>query len=339
MRRDYYEVLGVPRDADLVRLKRAYRELALRFHPDQNPGSIDAEANFKEVSEAYTVLSDPDKRARYDRGGFAGIGGDGFDPGTFTELFEGLFGDLFGKKKGPVKIPGRDLRYTLELSFEEAALGCQKTIKFASRKECGDCAGSGAKGGPSGMVTCSDCGGKGESRVQQGFFSLSKRCPVCAGVGRVPGERCATCGGDGTVEFEREYDVVIPPGTEDGSTRRVEKQGEPGKHGGAAGDLNVIVKVRAHPLFRREGDQVIVEVPISFPDAILGGMVRVPTVSLDGGAVEMRVPAGTQSGTLFRLREKGAGQKSGGRGDLHVRVTVETPVELDGAQRTAIEQL
>jgi molecular chaperone DnaJ len=336
-RRDFYEVLGVPRDVDAATLKRAYRELALRYHPDQNPDNPEAEARFKEVSEAYTVLSDPEKRMRYDRRGFEGIGGDGgfgVDVGAFTDLFEGLFGDLFGKRKA--KTPGRDLRYTLELSFEEAALGVKKTITFPARVECEDCGGTGGRGGAAGLKACTACGGKGEVKVQQGFFSLSKKCMTCGGEGKVVAEACERCKGAGTVEKEREFEVSIPPGTEDGSTRRVAGQGEPGRRGGSPGDLNVIVRVKPHPLFRREGEIVACDVPVSLVQATLGAVVSVPTLD---GPVEMRVPAGTQSGTLFRLRGKGIGLKAGGRGDAHVRVTVETPTNLTAKQRGMLEEL
>lgn len=335
-KRDYYEVLGVPRDVDAVVLKRAYRELALKFHPDQNPDNPEAETHFKEVSEAYTVLSDPEARARYDRRGFEGVGGGvGVDIGGFTDLFESLFGDLFGKKKSAGKMPGRDLRYTLELSFEEAALGVEKTIKFPSPAECTTCKGTGAKGGESGMRTCNVCSGKGEIKVQQGFFSLSKKCPTCTGTGKIVGEQCEVCKGAGTVEKEREFTVAIPADTEDGATRRVAGQGEPGKRGGSPGDLNVIVRVRPHPLFRRENGIVTCEVPISVVQAALGAVIQVPTLD---GKVDMRVPSGTQPGTLFRLRGKGAG-KPNARGDAHVRIMVETPAQLDAKQRELFEQL
>jgi molecular chaperone DnaJ len=340
-RRDYYEVLGVARDADGVTIKRAYRELALKYHPDQNPDNPEAEAHFKEVSEAYTVLSDPDSRSKYDRGGFGAFGGGGsvgVDIGGFTDLFESLFGDLFGKKKGAghgTKMPGRDLRYTLEVSFEEAALGVEKTIKFPAPDECSACKGTGAKGGEAGMRTCTTCGGKGETKVQQGFFSLSKKCPSCSGTGKIVGEACEACKGNGLIEKEREFTVAIPADTDDGATRRVAGQGEPGKRGGPPGDLNVIVRVRPHPIFKRENGIVTCEVPVSIADAALGAVIKVPT--LDGG-VEMRVPAGTQSGTLFRLRGKGAG-KANARGDAHVRLVVETPSALDPKQRELFEQL
>jgi molecular chaperone DnaJ len=335
MKRDYYEVLGVPRDVDPSTLKTKYRELALKFHPDQNPDNPEAEAHFKEVSEAYTVLSDAEARARYDRRGFDGVGGGvGVDIGGFTDLFESLFGDLFGKKKSG-RMPGRDLRYTLELSFEEAALGVDKTIKFPSPVECAACKGSGAKGGDAGLRACNGCGGKGEIKVQQGFFSLSKKCPTCSGTGKVIGDKCEECKGAGTVDKEREYTVSIPADTEDGATRRVPGQGEPGKRGGPPGDLNVIVRVRAHPIFKREGGVVICEVPISIVQATLGAVIQVPTLD---GKVDMRVPAGTQSGALFRLRGKGAG-KANARGDAHVRILVETPSALGPKQRELFEQL
>jgi molecular chaperone DnaJ len=332
LKRDYYDVLGVPRDADAARLKKAYRELALKYHPDQNPDNPEAEARFKEVSEAYTVLSDPDTRARYDRRGFEGTEGIGLDLSAFTDLFDSLFGDLFGRKKA--KMPGRDLRYTLELSFEEAALGVKKSIKFPARVDCEACAGSGAKGGPAGMKTCTTCNGRGEIKVQQGFFSLNKKCTTCKGVGRIIDVRCDVCGGDGTVEKEREFEVAIPAATEEGATRRVAGQGEPGRFGGPAGDLNVIVRVKPHPFFRREGDVVVCEVPISVVTAALGGVIDVPTLD---GKVEMRVPPGTQPGTVFRLRGKGLGGAS--RGDAHVRLTVETPTALTDQQRAMFEAL
>jgi molecular chaperone DnaJ len=335
MKRDYYDVLGVPRDVDAATLKRAYRELALKFHPDQNPDNPEAEAHFKEVSEAYTVLSDPEARARYDRRGFDGVGGGvGVDIGGFTDLFESLFGDLFGKKKS-AKMPGRDLRYTLELSFEEAALGVEKTIKFPSPVECPACKGSGAKGGDAGLRACGACGGKGEIKVQQGFFSLSKKCPTCSGSGKVVGDKCEECNGAGTVDKEREFTVSIPADTDDGATRRVPGQGEPGKRGGPPGDLNVIVRVRPHPIFRRENGVVVCEVPISIVQAAIGAVIQVPTLD---GKVDMRVPAATQSGALFRLRGKGGG-KANARGDAHVRIVVETPTALSPKQRELFEQL
>jgi molecular chaperone DnaJ len=333
-RRDYYEVLGVPRDADAARLKKSYRELALKFHPDQNPNDPQAEARFKEVSEAYTVLSDPEKRAHYDRHGFDTSGGVGVDLGAFTDLFDSLFGDLFGRKKG--KTQGRDLRYTLELGFEEAALGVTKTIEFPSPAECDACGGTGGRGGAAGMKQCPACNGRGDIKVQQGFFSLSKKCATCNGSGKIVDQPCETCHGAGTIDKPRKFEVTIPPGVTDGSTRRLAGQGEPGRRGGAAGDLHVIVRVRAHPLLKREGDVIVVDVPVSVTQAALGAVVQVPTLD---GAVEMRVPAGTQSGTLFRLRGKGIALGGGGRGDAHVRVQVEVPAQLNDEQRALVEKL
>jgi molecular chaperone DnaJ len=335
-RRDYYEILGVPRDVDAAELKRAYRELAMRYHPDKNPGSREAEERFKEVSEAYTVLSEPESRARYDRLGHAGMPPN-FESavGSFTELFENLFGDLFGRKRAR-KETGRDLRYTLELDFVEAALGCSKAITIAARGDCAACKGTGGKGGEAGLAPCTACAGKGEVKVQQGFFSVGKSCPSCSGTGKVVVDKCPECNGAGTVEKEREFQVTIPPGTADGNVRRVPGQGEPGRRGGAPGDLNVIVRVKPHPLLKRDGQVVACEVPVSFTQAALGATVEVPTLD---GKVEMRVPAGTQSGTVFRLRGRGFPSASGARGDAHVRVVVETPVELGPSERALLEQL
>jgi len=336
-KRDYYEVLGVARDADAATLKRAYRELALKFHPDQNPGNKDAEERFKEVSEAYTVLSDPDKRARYDRRGFEGVsGGDagfGVDVASFTELFDSLFGDLFGRKK---KQPGRDVRYTLELTFEEAAMGVKKVITIPAKSDCLECGGTGGKGGEAGLRGCTTCNGKGDVKVQQGFFSLSKPCATCQGAGKIVVDACPACKGTGAIERERQFDIAIPAGTEDGATRRVAGQGEPGRRGGSPGDLHVIVRVKPHPIFRREGDVIVCEVPISVTQAALGAVVEVPTLD---GKVEMRVPPGTQSGAIFRLRQKGLPQGRGARGDAHVRLLVETPTGLSERQRALFEEL
>lgn len=343
MKRDYYEVLGVARDADEIGLKRAYRELALRFHPDKNPGNQEAEEKFKEVSEAYAVLSDAEKRARYDRGGFAGMGGgagvEDFGLSSFTDLFENLFGDLLGRRRAAsgARAQGRDLRYTLELSFVEAALGVEKPIKFNAKRSCETCASSGAKGGPANLVTCAECHGRGEIKVQQGFFSLGRACAACSGTGKAVKEPCPDCRGVGLIEKEREYTVTIPPGTDDGAVRRVVGQGEPGRRGGPSGDLNVVVRVKPHPLFVREGQVVACEVPISIAEAALGAVVEVPTLD---GKVDMRIPAGTQSGAMFRLRGKGmpVGLKGSARGDQHVRVLVETPAALSPRQKELLEQ-
>ena len=335
VRRDYYEVLGISRDADPARIKRAYRELALKFHPDQNPGDANAEAAFKEVSAAYTVLSDTEKRDRYDRRGFAGVeGGPGPDIGAFTELFEGVFGDLFGRKRERQR--GRDLRYTLDLELEEAVIGCKRTISFPTRDRCNACSGTGAEGGERGRHTCTTCKGKGDIKVQQGFFGVAKRCPTCSGSGFVITAPCSVCTGDGTVEVERTFEVSIPPGATDGSTRHVAGEGEPGRAGAPAGDLNVVIKVKAHPLFRREGDAIACDVPVGLAVALLGGVVDVPTLE---GTAEMKIPAGTQPGAVFRLRGKGGPTSGGMRGDLRIHVQVELPVTLDEAQQAELRAL
>jgi molecular chaperone DnaJ len=328
-------VLGIPRDADAARIKRAYRELALRHHPDQNAGDPDAERAFREVSAAYTILSDPEKRERYDRRGFAGVdGGAGPDLGSFTELFEGVFGDLFGRKRE--RRQGRDLRYTLELEFEEAALGVKRTIHFPSRERCAECMGTGANGGERGRKPCATCHGKGEIKAQQGFFGVTKRCPTCGGGGYVIVEPCTRCKGEGSVEIERAYEVNIPAGVTDGTTRRVAGEGEPGRNGAPHGDLHVFVKVKTHPLFRREGDVISCDVPVGLGAAMVGGAIEVPTLE---GTAEMKLPAGTQSGAVFRLRGKGAVVDGGKRGDLHMRVIVEVPVGLDDDQRRRVREL
>ncbi len=333
MRRDYYEVLGVPREADAGEIKRAYRELAMRYHPDKNPGAREAEEHFKEVSQAYAVLGDPESRARYDR---FGPPGGGFEATleSFTDLFEKLFGDLFGRQKG--RRPGRDLRYTLEVDFVEAALGCQKTIRVPSRRVCSDCDGTGARGGERGRVSCGRCAGRGETRLQQGFFTVGKSCPGCGGVGKVVLETCPPCEGEGTVAQEREFTVTIPPATLEGAVRRVQGAGEPGRHGGLPGDLHVVVRVRPHSLLERSGDVVLCEVPISFAEAALGASISVPTLD---GLVEMRVPPGTQTGSLFRLRSRGFPCDGGARGDAHIRVVVETPIALTDEQRAIFVQI
>lgn len=340
-KRDYYEVLGLPRDAEPTEIKRAYRALALRYHPDQNQNDKNAEEKFKEVSEAYTVLSDPEKRARYDRLGHLGLSRDvsGIDPLTvdlesMKTLFSNLFGDLIGGRKGK----GRDLRYNLDISLAEAAHGARKTIRFPVRADCPSCHGTGAKGGDAGLRTCTTCAGKGEVKPGKGLFSLSRTCTVCQGIGKVVVDPCSECRGGGLTDQQREYAVNIPPGTEDGSARRIAGQGEPGRRGGSAGDLNVTVKVEPHPILRREGSLLLCELPITLTQAALGCAIDVPTLE---GRVEMKIPAGTQSGTVFRLRSRGfpTSVGSSSRGDLHVKVIVETPANLSEAQRALLRHI
>jgi molecular chaperone DnaJ len=300
VKRDYYEILGCDRGADDAELKKAFRGLALKYHPDKNPEDRAAEERFKEANEAYAILSDPDKRAAYDRFGHAAFGAP--QPGGWSgfsgsvsvgEVFDGILGDLFGRRK---KAGGRDLRYTLELSFEEAAFGCEKTIRFTKHPEC----------------------------------------PACDGHGRRGPESCRQCEGSGRVRLEREYVVKVPAGTQEGAVRRVPREGEPGRKGGAPGDLHVLIRVAPHPLFKRQGHDVMTDLPVSFPQAALGTQVDVPTLD---GKVKMRVPAGTQSGRVYRLRGKGIPRANGERGDQHVRIVVETPTNLTARQRELLEEL
>ena len=335
MQRDYYEVLGVPRDATNEELKQAYRKLALQYHPDKNPGDKKAEEMFKEVSGAYAVLSDAEKRSRYDRFG-AEAAGDPFQGGfsfqAVQDLFGGIFGDLFGAKKK--KPGGRDLRYTLELKFEEAIFGIEKTIQFNSRESCAACEGTGGRGGNTGLRKCSACDGRGEIRVQQGFFTIGKMCGACGGAGKVVADPCPECQGRGTVPKEREFTVKIPAGATDGAVKTVRGQGESGRRGNPPGDLHVIIRVAPHPLFERQGDDVVCEIPVSFPQAALGAQMDVPTLD---GRVKLKIPSGTQSGSVLRLRGKGIPRGTGTRGDQLVRVVVETPTDLTEKQRELLE--
>lgn len=340
-RRDYYEVLGLPRDADGTEIKKAYRALALRFHPDQNQNDKQAEEKFKEVSEAYTVLSDPEKRARFDRLGHIGLSRDvsgmeslSLDLDAMKALFSNLFGDLIGGKKNK----GRDLRYTLEISLAEAAHGTKKNIRFAAQADCPTCQGTGARGGEAGLKTCSTCAGKGEVKPGKGFFSLSRVCSVCRGQGKVVIEPCADCRGTGQTEQQREYTVSIPAGMDDGATRRMTGQGESSRRGSPAGDLNVTVKITPHPLLRRERELLLCDLPLTVSQAALGCVLEVATLE---GRIEMKIPPGMQSGTVFRLRGRGYPTQVGGttRGDLHVKVLVETPDQLTEAQRALLRYM
>lgn len=341
--RDYYEVLGVSRDADEGELKRAYRALALRYHPDHNQNDKAAEEKFKEVSAAYAVLSDPEKRLRYNRLGHlgltpAGAGADAvsLDLDNVKEFFDSIFGDigdLLGRKKG--RSGGRDLRYTVEISLREAVLGAQKSISFPVRGDCSTCQGSGARGGEAGLRVCRTCSGKGELRAP-GFLPIRRPCTPCRGTGKEVVDACPSCRGNGQTERQREFVVNVPAGCEDGTTRRLAGQGEPGRQGGNSGDLTVVLRIKPHPLIRREGALLHCDVPLTLFEAALGAEIEVPTID---GKVEMKVPAGTQSGTVFRLRGKGVLAPSGQRGDLHVRVVVETPKSLDDRSRLALLEL
>ncbi len=337
MAHDHYKTLGVGREASAGEIKAAYRKLALQHHPDRNPGDRAAEERFKELSQAYAVLSDDEKRARYDRLGDVASDlpfGDAADVAKVTEFFDAVFGDLFGL--GRKRAAGQDLRYTLELDFEQATLGCKQAIKFTRSEDCRACAGSGAEGGPGGLQTCRRCGGQGWSKQKAGFFSARRDCLACAGSGQVPRVRCKTCSGTGLVENEREYVVRVPPGSQTGTIQRVAGEGSPGRRGGPAGDLHVVVRVRPHPFYRQEGELLVVEVPVAMEAAALGTEIDVPLLD---ERVRMKIPAGTQPDSVFRIRGKGLPQAKGGRGDAHVRVQVEIPSVCSDEARETLGKL
>ncbi|MFL5345284.1 MAG: molecular chaperone DnaJ [Hyalangium sp.] len=343
-KRDYYEVLGVQKNVSPQELKSAFRKVALQYHPDRNPGNQEAEEKFKEASEAYEVLSDPERRARYDRFGHAGASGGGFEGfGGFqgvniNDIFGDIFGEIFGGGRGRGRTsPGRgaDLRYNLEIAFEEAAFGCRPKVPIPRPKKCEVCSGSGSKSGMP-PKPCSTCGGVGEVRFTQGFFAVSRACSDCNGTGAVIPDPCSKCRGSGKVASEEVLEVNIPAGVDNGTRVRLSGMGEPGDRGGPAGDLYVTVIVREHPLFQREDYEVFCEVPISFTQAALGAKIDVPTLD---GKVKMTIPTGTQSGKVFRLKGKGVPHlHSQQRGDQHVRVIVETPTELSAKQRELLEK-
>jgi len=341
-KRDYYEVLGVERSADEQALKSAYRRLAHEHHPDKNPGNPQSEEHFKEASEAYAVLSDPEKRARYDRFGHAnGQGfqdfGFGGSASTINDIFGDIFGEMFGgQRRGRARTRGSDLRYHLEIAFEEAAFGTTSRITIPRSSACGTCQGSGAKPG-TGPRTCPTCGGAGEVRLTQGFFSIARTCHQCQGQGRVVVDRCTACNGAGATREQATVEVKIPPGVDTGTRLKLSGEGEPAPTpGGSRGDLYVVVQVRERPVFRREDTEVLCEMPISITQAALGATIEVPTLD---GAAKVKVPAGTQSGKVFRLKGKGVPSLSGGgRGDQHVRVFVETPTRLTKEQRALLER-
>lgn len=347
-KRDYYEVLGVEKGADEAELKKAYRKLAMKYHPDRNPDSKEAEAQFKEITEAYEVLSDSQKRAAYDRFGHAGVdpsmggrgGGDPFGGNaSFSDIFGDVFGDIFGGGRGGAggsrAARGADLRYNLEISLEEAVRGTKVELRVPSWSKCEPCNGAGAKKGSS-PTTCTTCGGHGQVRMSQGFFSVQQTCPNCHGRGTVIKDPCGSCHGQGRVQKERTLSVNIPKGVDSGDRMRLAGEGEAGIAGAPSGDLYVHIHVREHPIFQREQNNLFCEVPISFGTAALGGEVEVPTLD---GRVILKVPAETQTGKLFRLRGKGVQPMRGGTpGDLMCRVSVETPVNLSSKQKELLEQ-
>jgi molecular chaperone DnaJ len=339
-KRDYYEVLGVAKGASEIELKKSYRRLAMKYHPDRNTNNSDAEAKFKEAKEAYDVLTDSQKRAMYDQYGHAGVDQQaGFSGGAadFGDMFGDIFGDIFGGGRGQNRVyRGADLQYNLELTLEEAVFGAEKTIDVASQVSCEPCAGSGAKPGSS-LENCATCGGAGQVRMQQGFFSVQQACPKCRGRGRVIKEYCQSCGGAGTVNQERSLSVKIPAGVDTGDRIRLSGEGEAGENNGPAGDLYVQVHVKEHAMFQRENEHLHCEIPISIVDAALGGEVQVPTLD---GKISLKIPAETQTGKKFRLRGKGVKPVRGGeQGDMYVHVAVETPVNLTKKQKELLQEL
>jgi molecular chaperone DnaJ len=342
-KRDYYEVLGVARNASEADLKKAFRRLAMKYHPDRNSGDADTEAKFKEAKLAYDVLSDPKKRSAYDQFGHAGVdagaggfGGPGGDGGAFSDIFGDVFGDIFGGRSGARRTQrGVDLRYDLSLSLEDAVSGKEVKFRIPVQVECQFCGGTGAKPGTK-PKTCTTCGGSGQVRMQQGFFSIQQTCPTCRGTGSVIEEACSHCRGRGRIQEEKTLSVRVPAGVDTGDRIRLAGEGERGEHGGPPGDLYVQIQVKAHPIFTREDSHLHCEVPIGFVTAALGGELEVPTLD---GKVMLKIPAGTQTGKMFRVRGKGVKPVRGGViGDLICRVTVETPVNLTERQKDLLRE-
>lgn len=348
-KRDYYEVLGISREADEKEAKKAYRRLAMKYHPDRNPDDKEAEEKFKEATEAYDVISDPQKRAAYDQfghaavdgsaGGGGGPGAGGFGGGSFSDIFGDVFGDIFGGGGGGARggrsNRGADLRYTLDLDLEEAVKGTTVKIRVPTSVPCDVCDGSGAEKGTS-AETCGTCNGAGQVRMQQGFFSIQQTCPTCRGAGKVIKSPCRACHGSGLKEEQKTLSVKVPPGVDTGDRIRLTGEGEAGANGGPPGDLYVQVAVREHKIFARDGRNLYCEVPISFSDAALGGELEVPTLD---GRVKLKIPEETQTGKLFRLRGKGVPPVRGGApGDLLCRVVVETPVKLNKRQKELLRE-
>jgi molecular chaperone DnaJ len=349
-KRDYYDVLGVARSAGENDIKSAYRKLAMKYHPDRNPGDRAAEEKFKEAAEAYAVLADAEKRSMYDRFGHAGVSsaagaGAGFDPSVFhgfEDILGGLgdifgFGDLFGgsrRRGGPQR--GADLRYDLEIAFEEAARGVETSIQIPRQENCETCSGSGAAPGSSPSI-CPQCRGQGQVRFQQGFFTVARTCPQCRGAGKIVTKPCTTCHGAGRVQRDRKLTVKIPAGIATGQQLRLQGEGESGYLGGPPGSLYVVVQVSEHEFFRRDGNNLFCEIPVNFTTVTLGGEIQVPTLD---GSDSVKVPEGTQTGTTLRLRGKGLPDVNGrGRGDLFATVQVQTPKKLSREQRRALEEL
>ncbi|MCL7419541.1 MAG: molecular chaperone DnaJ [Methylobacter sp.] len=341
---DFYKLLGLDRNASDAEIKKSYRRLAMKYHPDRNKDNpVDAEAKFKQIKEAYEVLSDPKKRSAYDQFGHAGVdqsmggGRGGFGAESFSDVFGDVFGDIFGggRSRGSVQ-RGADLRYNLELTLEEAVAGTEAKIRVPVLVVCSECNGSGAKKGSSPII-CSTCHGHGQVRMQQGFFSVQQTCPTCRGTGKQIKDPCGKCYGQGRVQETKTLSVKVPAGVDTGDRIRLAGEGEAGERGGPAGDLYVQIQVKEHEIFTRDGANLYCEVPISFPTACLGGEIEVPTLD---GKVMLKIPAETQTGKLFRLRGKGVKPVRGGAiGDLLCRVQIETPVHLTKEQKEMVQQL
>ncbi|WP_238367566.1 molecular chaperone DnaJ [Mesobacterium pallidum] len=354
-KRDYYETLGVAKGASAEELKKAYRKKAKELHPDRNSDNPNAEAQFKEINEAYEVLKDADKKAAYDRFGHAafeggmgggggrrpgGAGGQGDFASAFSDVFDDLFGDFMGGRGGPGgrqrAARGADLRYNLRVTLEEAYSGLQKTINVPTSVACGSCEGSGAEGGAE-PTTCPTCSGMGKVRAQQGFFTVERTCPTCSGLGQIIKNPCKTCHGQGRVQKDRSLSVNIPAGVETGTRIRLAGEGEAGMRGGPSGDLYIFIEVRTHDLFERDANDLHCRVPVAMATAALGGDIEVPTI--DGGRSRVKIPAGSQSGRQMRLRGKGMPALRGGlHGDMFIELAVETPVNLTSRQKELLRE-
>jgi molecular chaperone DnaJ len=354
-KRDYYEILGVTKNASQDEIKKSYRKLAMQFHPDRNPGNKEAEAKFKEATEAYEVLKDEQKKSAYDTyghqafgqggGGARGGQGQGFEGFDFNDIF-GNFSDIFGdfggaanrQKKRSSSVRGSDVRYNLEISLEEAFRGVAEKISFTIPSTCETCSGSGAKNGEK-PVDCTTCNGAGKVRAQQGFFIVERTCTTCSGTGQIIKNPCKTCSGQGRVNKSKTLSVKIPSGVEEGNRIRLSGEGEAGSRGGAAGDLYVYISIRKHQFFTRKGDDIHFEMPLKFTTAALGGNIEIPTI--DGAKANLKIPEGAQSGDVLRLKSKGMSviNSGGRRGDMFVKINIETPVKLSSEERELLQKL